>query len=103
MTKLKALLASLLASKTGSVAIQAVAAFAVTFLGELVASGWFDVNHLTDMTLVQKAAVAGVGAAIAVVRSAAAALVSGGYALTLTNAVRYQAAKAKAKRSGSVR
>lgn len=90
MTKLKALLAGALASKTGQVALQAAAAFVVTFLGELVASGWFDVHHITDMTLLQKAAVAGLGAALAVVRSFVAAAISGGNAVTLTGAYRHR-------------
>lgn len=99
MSKLKALFLALLHSKVGQVAVQAAAAFAVTALAQLVASGWFTIPHITDTSLLTKAAVAGLGAALAVVRSVVAALVSGGYAITLGNAVRYRVAVAKSRKA----
>lgn len=92
LTKIKAAFRAVLASRTGQVVGQAAAAFLVVGGGELVASGWLDVHHITDMTLVQKAAVAGLGAALAVVRSAVAVLVSGGQAVTVSDAYRYRRA-----------
>jgi uncharacterized membrane protein len=49
--------------------------FVHTFLGVLVASNWFDVNNITQISVLQSAAVAGITAVLKVVEGLAGNLV----------------------------
>lgn len=53
-----------------------VSTFVVAFLGALVAGGWFDLAHIRDASAVQDAALAGVAAALSLVKGLAAKWVS---------------------------
>lgn len=50
--------------------------FTVAFLGTLVAGGWFDVNHIRDLSAVQAAVLSGVAAVLSLVKGLVAKWVS---------------------------
>lgn len=53
-----------------------IATFLAAFLGTLVAGGWFDVQHIRDLSAVQAAALAGVAAVLSLVKGLVAQWVS---------------------------
>jgi hypothetical protein len=50
--------------------------FAQAFGATLVAGGWFEVDAITDLSIVQKAGVAGIAAVLAVIKGVIAKAVS---------------------------
>ena len=52
-----------------------VTAAVLAFLGQLLASGFFDVSHVTDMSIVEKAGVSALIAALSVVKGVVAKFV----------------------------
>lgn len=52
------------------------ATFVVTFLGSLVAGGWFDLAHIRDASALQDAALAAIAAVLSLVKGLVAKWVS---------------------------
>lgn len=50
--------------------------FLVTFLGLLVSSDWFDLAHITQVSIVEKAALAGVAAVLSLIKGLVAGAIS---------------------------
>jgi hypothetical protein len=59
-----------------------------TFLATLVASGWFDVQGITDTSLLQKAGIAAIAAGLAVLKGAVAKWVGDRRSASLAPSVR---------------
>jgi hypothetical protein len=49
-----------------------LATFTVTFVGQLIASGWFTVGGVIDMSILQKAGIAGLAAVLSLLKGFAA-------------------------------
>ena len=101
LSKIKAAVLAL-ARKAKPILAPAVRAFLSAAFAALVASG-ADWAHITDVSNLEKAAIAGIAAGLPVLEAAVSALLSSGHALTLGNAVRYRSALARARKSGAVR
>ena len=63
------------------------ATFVQAFLGALVAGGWFDIDGIRDMSIVQTAGVAGIVAVLAVVKGVVAKFVSDRNSASLASGV----------------
>lgn len=50
--------------------------FVQAFLGALVAGGWFDIGAITDLSILQKAGVAGIVAVLAVIKGLVAKFIA---------------------------
>lgn len=53
------------------------AAFFVAFLSSLIASGFFDLSHITDMAILEKAAFGGIAAVLTLVQSLVSSWLAG--------------------------
>lgn len=64
-----------------------LATFLVTFLGALITSGWFDLHGITDVSILGKAALAGVAAVLSLAKGLAAKYVGDSDSASLSKRV----------------
>lgn len=75
--KLVPQLVAALNTKAGRIARRVAGTFVFAFLAQLVASGWFTIPNVTNVSIIDKAAVAGAGTVLALVQSLASQWLAG--------------------------